>query len=92
MSVRLKRRRAPASLLPAAASKDKAGTAWNERVREVADTLQPAVDTTIAVFAEGVRIAASEGVAEMRIRRAPDVELCVKSKHVWDPSSSNSRA
>jgi hypothetical protein len=31
-------------------------------------------------------------VAEMRIRRAPDVELCVKSKHVWDPSSSNSRA
>ena len=54
--------------------------------------LRPCVDATLAVLAEGLRIAASEGVSEVRIRRAPDVDAAIKSKHVFDPAAANSRA
>ena len=92
MSVRSKRRKDPASLLPATQLKDNASSVWNERVRDVVAPLEVPVDTTLAVIAEGLRLAASEGVYEIKIRRAPDVDAALKSKHVWDPDASNSRA
>jgi hypothetical protein len=92
MSVRAKRRRAPAALLPADAVKSQAASVFGERVAEVTGPLRPCVDATLAVLAEGLRIAASEGVSEVRIRRAPDVDAAIKSKHVFDPAAANSRA
>ena len=92
MSVRAKRRRAPAALLPADAVKSQAASAFGDRVAEVTEPLRPCVDTTLAVLAEGLRIAASEGLSEVRIRRAPDVDAAIKSKHVFDPAAANSRA
>ena len=92
MSVRAKRRRAHAALLPADAVKSQAASVFGERVAEVTGPLRPCVDATLAVLAEGLRIAASEGVSEVRIRRAPDVDAAIKSKHVFDPAAANSRA
>jgi hypothetical protein len=92
MSVRAKRRRAPAALLPADAVKSQAASVFGERVAEVVEPLRPCVDATLAVLAEGLRIAASEGVSEVRIRRAPDVDAAIRSKHVFDPAGANSRA
>ena len=89
MSVRAKRRRAPAALLPADAVKSQAASVFGERVAEVT-ALRPCVDATLAVLA---RPAHRPRRASPRcIRRAPDVDAAIKSKHVFDPAAANSRA
>ena len=92
MSVRLKRRKDPAALLDATELTENAASVWSTRVQDVCVSLAAPVNTALAVIAEGLRLAASEGVYEIKIRRAPDVTEVLKSKHVWDPDLSNSRA
>lgn len=96
MSARLKKQRAreaagaAQTLPPASSLRQDSLAVWNARLEEVLTPLEHAVDTTLVIIADALKLAAAEGMTIIRLRRAPDVDAVLRDKSVFDPEAAPS--
>ena len=93
LAVKLKKQRAreasgAAMGLPEASQMARESLAtWNAQLAEACQPLNPQVDTVLILLADAFKVAASEGIGQVRIRRAPDPDAILDNEPLWDPRS-----
>ena len=98
LAVKLKKQRAreasgAAMGLPEASQMARESLAtWNAQLAEACQPLNPQVDTVLILLADAFKVAASEGIGQVRIRRAPDPDAILDNEPLWDPSLAANRA
>ena len=94
MISRLKKQRAreaagaTQTLPPASSLRQDSLAVWNARLKEVLTPLEPAVETTLVIIADALKLAAAEGMTVIHLRDPPDVDSILKD--LFDPEAAPS--
>ena len=76
------------TLPPASSLRQDSLAVWNARLKEVLTPLEPAVETTLVIIADALKLAAAEGMTVIHLRDPPDVDSILKD--LFDPEAAPS--